>query len=177
MLVDAEGSYIAFIITTIKWRAIIRCKGIWYPMCRKHFFKLWYHTRCFCRAYDFYLGIPWSTCLSQQGATLLMAMVCRSLHEFSAMNHQAYLSSAMVLGDLVFLWLDRVCSGQWYLLPCYQCPGTKLSPVTTILSWLILDELHVQDQWHVVVERLVSQSYCYEASSCDHQWSVHRIRI
>ena len=40
MLVDAERSKISFIITTIKWRAIIRCNGIWYPMCSKYFVKL-----------------------------------------------------------------------------------------------------------------------------------------
>ena len=106
-----------------------------------------------------------------------MGMVRRSLHEFSAMDHQAYLSSAIALGDLVFLWLDRDCSRQWYLLQCYQYPGTKLSSVTTTLSWLILGAWHVQDQWQVVVVRLVSQFYCCGISSCDHLWLVHRVLI
>ena len=58
MLVDAEGSKVSVIITTIKWRAIIRCNSIWYPLCSKHFVKFWYDTRYFGSAYDFYLRIP-----------------------------------------------------------------------------------------------------------------------
>ena len=62
-----------------------------------------------------------------RGGNAIATMVSRSLHKFYTIDHQAVLSSAMAVVDLVFLWLDKVCSGQCYLLLCYQYPRTKLS--------------------------------------------------